>query len=276
MEARMSKAWSPKEIDSVISDISKINGEDAHEFRGWYVDLRNRNRGIIQSIITDTCNLNLSGFLGNQDDSHFYLAMDVFHNAWFATKFQNSDDYYEMKLCHEASSIKRDEILDAAKKLRRNVGYIPSMLLSAVTPKNESPSNPYDYWGSSLDKMISSLEASKKHKPKHEFEYFGLQYFNIGQHKNRPNIKTILLYKLEFIFRAYTSESSDGIYEGKSMPKDGKPCRRLTALIANTVFPNGTLVDEPYIKQQVKQMTTNPNLVVQWGFWPSETIYTKR
>lgn len=131
--------------------------------------------------------------------------------------------------------------------------------------------DPRDSWDGALSKLIDYLKMEQQFKPQYEVNHFGLRYLNKNQHKNRPGIKTILIYRLEFLFRAYTSDWPHGLAPEFPMPSGGRPCRNEIAELVGMTFPDDSEnLNTDFIKKCIKQMITNENLEIGWGDWPTD------
>lgn len=267
--------WDKEQLAQAIGHIRLINGEDASEFKEWFSHLLKTYKPQVYLVLNRVANLNLNGFLGAHENAPYDLAFDLFLNTFFATKLSTSNEYHSSQLRHDLRQSELNELIEKAESFKNCIKKISPMTLLLTFPP-DTAKNPQQFLEESLSRLIYYSKSELEFKPKHKVEYFGLLYTNKGQHKHRPGIKTILIYRLEFIFRAFTANWSHGLAPEFPMPTGGKPCRKEIAMLVEMAFPNESeQITTEYIKQSIKQIVTNQNLDVRWGEWPTDQ-YNRR
>lgn len=248
-------------------DLVTINNIDSTKFLEWYKPMREKSEAELIKLFNFVQNMKLNGFLGVQSHSNFMLAVDLLFNAWIAT-IHNGRPFDQSAIdIHEHVVNQANKLIESAEKTLAEIDKSTAFLFLS---EHKKPIQNH------LKQYIQELKERLEIRHSKDFYHYGLFYDNLGKKTARPGIKSVLAYRLVHQFRAHTSDSWDGIYQGQEMPKGGKPCFEVVASVVNLAFPDEEkLFSSDLVKKIVKQMTTNTNLVIRWGDWPNHPDINK-
>ena len=241
-------------------DLVTINNLDSAKFLEWYKPIRLQKEPQLIELFNFVQKLSLNGFLGVQQDSNFMLAIDLLFNAWLATIHNGRPfDLREIEV-HEQVKSQANKLIESAEKTLAELDHSTAFLFLS---EHKKPIQNH------LRQYIHELRERLEIKHSKDFYHYGLFYYNLGRKTARPGIRAVLAYRLVHEFRAYTSDNWSGLCEEQEIPKGGRPCFEAVASVVNLAFPDEeTLFSSELVKKTIKQMTTNPNLVIRWGAWP--------
>ncbi len=248
-------------------DLLTINNIDSTKFLEWYKPIREKSEAELIKLFNFVQSMKLNGFLGVQSDSNFMLAVDLLFNAWIAT-IHNGRPFDQSAIdIHESVVNQANKLIESAEKTLAEIDKSTAFLFLS---EHKTPIQNH------LTQYIQELKERLEIRHSKDFYHYGLFYDNLGKKTARPGIKSVLAYRLVHQFRAYTSDSWDGIYQGQEMPNGGKPCFEVVASVVNLAFPDEEkLFSSDLVKKIIKQMTTNTNLVIRWGDWPNHPDINK-
>ncbi len=241
-------------------DLVTIDNIDASKFLEWYKPMREKNEAELLKLFNFVQNMKLNGFLGEQSHSNFMLAVDLLCNAWLAT-IHNGRPFDQNAIdIHEHVVTQANKLIQSAGKTLAEIEKSTAVLFWSDHKKHIT---------NHLTMYIQEIRDRLEIGHSKDFYHYGLFYDNAGKKTARPGIRSVLAYRLVHLFRAHTSDSWEGIYDGQEMPSGGKPCFEVVATIVNLAFPDEEkLFSGELVKKTIKQMTTNKNLDIRWGDWP--------